>query len=156
MEIIRIIRFVIFLVGLYNILVLLNEKEDDAPLKISLDVIVLFIAGLLTDPASWPDKSYFFDHIPRVITIFVLNSIIWGALFWVSFIVRIIFLIQHKKNVREEQIIAQQKDSDAAKLLALEELESGHLDKLTWANAMIRAKGDENKAKAEYLRIRKK
>ncbi len=37
---------------------------------------------------------------------------------------------------------------------AMEELESGALDKGSWAEALIRADGDEAKAKVEYLKIR--
>ena len=47
--------------------------------------------------------------------------------------------------IREEQQIA-----------ALRELESGNLDKLSWAQALIAAKGNEEKARGKYLEIRAK
>ena len=45
---------------------------------------------------------------------------------------------------------------DENKIFALKELDSGNIDKLTWAKALIAADGDEIKARAEYLKIRKK
>lgn len=39
---------------------------------------------------------------------------------------------------------------------ALEELESGNINKNTWATALIRTKGDETKARAVYLKMRSK
>ena len=39
---------------------------------------------------------------------------------------------------------------------ALSELESGNLDRLSWAQALIAAKGNEEKARGKYLEIRAK
>ena len=48
-----------------------------------------------------------------------------------------------------------QKKEDARVLAAMDELETGNLDKLTWGKALIAADGDEKRAKVEYLKIRK-
>lgn len=39
---------------------------------------------------------------------------------------------------------------------ALSELESGNLDRLSWAQALVAAKGNEEKARGKYLEIRAK
>ena len=39
-------------------------------------------------------------------------------------------------------------------VVALEELNSGAVDKYVWAQALVIAKGDEIAAKAEYIKLR--
>lgn len=48
----------------------------------------------------------------------------------------------------------EQQKSDQAILTAMDEFESGNLDKLTWAKALIAADGDEKRARVEYLKLR--
>ena len=48
----------------------------------------------------------------------------------------------------------EQQKSDQTILTAMDELESGNLDKLTWAKALIAADGDEKRARVEYLKLR--
>ena len=48
----------------------------------------------------------------------------------------------------------EQHKNDQALLSAMNELETGNLDKLTWAKALIAADGDEKRAKIEYLKLR--
>ena len=70
---------------------------------------------------------------------------------------------QHQKAKREEaeaekakkEAEEAQKKADASILAAMEELETGNLDKLTWGKALIAADGDEKRAKIEYLKIRR-
>lgn len=57
---------------------------------------------------------------------------------------------KEKKEAEE----AQQKE-DARILAAMNELETGNLDKLTWGKALIAADGDEKRAKVEYLKTRR-
>ena len=58
--------------------------------------------------------------------------------------------IQNQKQAEKEA----QQAADQAILAAMEELETGNMDKLTWAKAMIAADGDEKRAKIEYLKLR--
>ena len=60
----------------------------------------------------------------------------------------------YAEKAKKEAEDAQRK-SDANILAALEELETGNLDKLTWGKALIAADGDEKRAKVEYLKTRK-
>ena len=56
------------------------------------------------------------------------------------------------KQVQEKK--EEQEKNDQALLSAMDELETGNLDKLTWAKALIAADGDEKRAKIEYLKLR--
>ena len=57
-------------------------------------------------------------------------------------------------KVAQEAEEAQQR-ADQAIIMAMDELETGQLDKLTWGKALIAADGDEKRAKIEYLKLRK-
>ena len=50
----------------------------------------------------------------------------------------------------------EQRKNDQAILTAMNELETGNVDKLAWAKALIAADGDEKRAKTEYLKLRGK
>ena len=82
-----------------------------------------------------------------------------GWLFFIIIACCIFFLIKkthaNLKKVKEQKAMRHLAD-DENKIFALQELDSGNIDKLTWAKALIAANGDEIKARAEYLKIRKK
>ena len=59
------------------------------------------------------------------------------------------------KQVQAKKVEEQQKN-DQAILTAMNELETGNVDKLTWAKALIAADGNEKRAKIEYLKLRGK
>jgi len=61
--------------------------------------------------------------------------------------------IQNELKQIQEKKEEQQKNEQAI-LTAMDELETGNLDKLTWAKALIAADGDEKRAKIEYLKLR--
>lgn len=69
---------------------------------------------------------------------------------------------QRKKDRLEEKAEKEkmeaeeaQKKEDARILAAMDELETGNLDKLTWGKALIAADGDEKRARVEYLKKRR-
>ncbi len=63
---------------------------------------------------------------------------------------------KERVKVINEKCITARNQSDSNKIKALEELESGNLDKLAWAKALEYANGDSNKAKSRYIKIRSK
>ncbi len=62
-----------------------------------------------------------------------------------------------RRSIKQRRLVheAVATQLDEARVKAIEEIESGNLDKLTWANALIKANGNEEKAKSIYLKIRK-
>ena len=61
----------------------------------------------------------------------------------------------YKAEKAKKEAEEAQKKEDARILTAMDELETGNLDKLTWGKALIAADGDEKRAKVEYLKTRK-
>ena len=59
----------------------------------------------------------------------------------------------HIRTIQDE--LKSDKRADASLLAAMNELETGNPDKLTWGKALIAADGDEKRAKIEYLKMRK-
>lgn len=57
------------------------------------------------------------------------------------------------KNRNEKE--SEAKDKEESLVLDIDELNSGNIDKLTWAKAFIEANGDEIKAKVIYVKIQK-
>ncbi|MCF6175873.1 MAG: hypothetical protein L3J71_08905 [Victivallaceae bacterium] len=57
-------------------------------------------------------------------------------------------------SIKDAKIKKQKKD--VLSIVAVDELESGKLNKLAWSQAFKKAKGDEQKAKAIYIELREK
>ena len=78
------------------------------------------------------------------------GACLWFAFVWfiamvISFSATIITTIQEKKLKKTED-----------RLFALDEIKSGSVDESVWCEALIAAHGDEDRAKAKYLQIRRK
>lgn len=120
--------------------------------------IAVFVIGFLGNPDNWPSNSLWEEHFSSAlggaIGTWFGTSVVYGAFFWLAIvvcIVRIVYCKIKEKNVRN--VTAAQKKNES-KIQALTEIETGNVDKLTWANALIAANGDEIKAKAEYIKLR--
>ena len=81
---------------------------------------------------------------------YLAGTCLWFGFVWliamvISFAATIITTIQEKKLKKTED-----------RLFALDEIKSGSVDESVWCEALIAAQGDEDRAKAKYLQIRRK
>lgn len=101
-------------------------------------------------------EYYDSSNIGRLLGSWFGNSIVLGCTFlMVAFASLIGVIVTSSKSKTMQKEISRRID-EQDKIFALSELESGNVDKLTWAKSLIAADGDETKAKAEYLKIRQK
>mgnify|MGYP005861435605 CR=1 FL=1 len=104
--------------------------------------------------------SSYFAEVIRVQTgfrlIYTLNALFWIFLWW-----RIVVCIKkscttqkHQEEVMLKAEVEKTSIEDAARVTALDELESGKLNRLAWAKALEESDGNEARAKSLYIKFR--
>lgn len=89
-------------------------------------------------------------YIARICGAITGTMIVQGAFFVLSVFVAIIGLFQQRMKIKEEKAAIE----DAARVAALDELESGKFNRLAWARATEESDGNESRVKSLYIKFR--
>jgi len=143
-----------FTVFVYEICSVKNDGKGGHVRVLLICVIAVITCGFIQETIYWP-TCYNPASIGRLVGAWLGTSLIAGVFFWITIILCILALILCKNRNKQYRKSIIEKERECAKIKALEELQNGNTDKQTWANALIAAEGDETKAKAEYLKLRK-
>lgn len=143
-------RLVLFIAAVILIFTpILQMSENKNRLKTYVFLSVFIILDLI-------NVSIDSEVIKTVLLL--INSFIFCFVFY-----NLLVILKSRKEKRVEKNIknknekeSEAKDKEESLVLAIDELNSGNIDKLTWAKAFIEADGDEIKAKVIYVKIRKK
>lgn len=119
---------------------------------------LVFLAVTIPYNCLFVEMPYSFSsgNVGRLIGYWIAGFLLSGAVLLLVIVVCVIGVIRASLKTTKEQKAMRHLADDESKIFALQELDSGNIDKLTWAKALIAADGDEIKARAEYLKIRKK
>ena len=103
---------------------------------------------------KWEFYEWYFEEHPvgcisGYLGQFLGCSVVVSFGFWLALLCLIIVKIICKRKMRHAE-------KTQLSITALDELESGNIDKATWAQAVIAANGDNVRARAEYIKIRSK
>ena len=103
---------------------------------------------------KWEFYGWYFERYPlecmgRWLGQFLGCSAVVSCGFWLALLCLIIVKIICKRKMRRAE-------RTQLSITALDELESGNIDKAAWAQAVIAANGDNVRARAEYMKIRSK
>ena len=143
----------IFLIcGIIYLIILLCRLSKIQKIRthLILSVLGIIIGGVNQQwhsIESWYFESNPFECIAGITGQFLGASIVAAIGFWSSLIVLVIVKIVRRS--KGKAILKQE-----LAVVALEELNSGAVDKYVWAQALVIAKGDEIAAKAEYIKLR--
>lgn len=160
----------IFLIGVLFFAIYLSffqeiTKEKRHHVFLILALILAGVSGLLSksvgEAIELTGRSTD-SYIGRVLGSILGTMLAQGAFFVLAIFAAIFGMYRQKANERlkEKMEIAQaemEKTSieDAARVSALDELESGKLNRLAWAKALEESDGNEARAKSLYIKIRK-
>lgn len=75
-------------------------------------------------------------------------------IFVATYVLVIVWIVKHKKNAELRKAISDLQTTALSE--AVEELKTGNTDPAAWGEAVIKAKGNEAKARAIYLKLRSK
>lgn len=154
------LRFVFLILSLGYLLIFLCMLPSNPQLYsfFWFNLMGIIFSGLLqkfpTDYDWRPDG--FGEYVGELIGSFLGASLAVGCGFWLASIVWLIVF-----SVRKGRQISRKRKEKTERLsqlgaAALEEIESGTPDKALWAQALVSADGDENRARATYIRLRMK